>query len=309
MYSIGMNVYQWGSSHQNRLLVECVAPIAKELLQSGQADRFWFDRFDARGPHVLILLASSSDSVADPSGMVLERLQQYLTTYPSDEVYSDEEVARRHIETQGKVLCEADRLPGLAPNNSLCSFMHGWNDYPYGLMGQSSVADELWTAATRLACWSIERLAANQERLSVESAVQLLAAVEVGLGAAGLRASQLWRYHACTLLIGLDAQLEADELSVLATLPALVGQENIKTLARVRDALGGGEDELSALVYPLVEFASGKAGWHPAHVKRWLREIVHWTLKQLGLPVSLHLPLLLDAWHRAHLREVVGDLR
>src|SRR6185436_17825658 len=53
---LGGNVYLWSRAAQNRFLTRCLGPAIRELQDQGLASGFWFDRFDARGPHVFFLL-------------------------------------------------------------------------------------------------------------------------------------------------------------------------------------------------------------------------------------------------------------
>ena len=64
MSYLGLVAYCWGQEQQDRLLTECLKPAMEEWRSSGLTRRFWFDRFDARGPHVLGLLTTTPEARA-----------------------------------------------------------------------------------------------------------------------------------------------------------------------------------------------------------------------------------------------------
>jgi hypothetical protein len=308
MPQIGCNIYFWGWAEQSRLLVECLGPLAAGLRDEGLARGVWFDRFDARGPHLFALVTAASPAAGGEVARRLSgRLGEYLAARPSAAPMTPEEVAALHAQTRGKALCAADTQPGLAGNNSCVLFEHPPGGYPFPILaaGRSpEEEDEIWGLLSDLAAWGIARLAASPAAIPMGVAALWLAGLDRELRRLGV-AEGYWRYHATTLLLGLEERLADDERSAIASLPAAVGLKNFETFSRVwRDA----EPRPPAWA-PLPRLAGLLlAGGEATAVRRFaaLREAVHCFLKQLGVPVSMHIPLVLFAWHQgARSREAV----
>jgi Lantibiotic biosynthesis dehydratase C-term len=294
---LGLAVYFWGRSPQNRLITEYLAPTARELLSAGLIESFWFDRFDARGPHVFAVFTAPPSSTAEVGRRVAERVERYLAENPSREEMTAEQVAAHHAGCRGKVQCEADAYPGLADNNTFFTFEHPPAGYPYWLLAGHPGERELLLLLGDLALWAVDQLAARPDQVPTLPAIRWAAALDRELAAAGRNPAEYWRYHATTLILPLAERLATAEDEVLRSLPASVGEKNRQTFARLwREA------EEGATPWPpvrrLAEVAAPEPGGEGTPRQRWglLREIVHITLKQLGVPVGLHIPLLLFAW-------------
>ena len=315
LVDLGMAVYAWGWDDQDRLLAECLGPLARELRQAGLAERFWCDRYDARGPHLFCLLSVPAAAREEVAGRVSSRLDRHLARHPSTTALAAGELETRHRECRGRVQCEADAYPGFAANNSYHLFVHAPRGYPLALGHGLAEEGELWRLLTDSTLWAIEQLG-RQPRTA---AAGWVAAVDRELCAAAVApsparsrspalspspeaassssAAAYWRYHATTLILGLAERLETEEEQVLGSLPGAVGERNRDAFARLWAAADGPEPrgwpELRRLVALL-----RRADLAEARRFAIQREIDHFTLKQLGLPVALHVPLVLFAWQR-----------
>jgi hypothetical protein len=293
MKNLGLVVYSWGPRNQDRLIVECLGPAVRELIEAGLASRFWFDRFDARGPHVLFLVSLEDDHFQAARERLAEQVEAYLSAHPSEEVLTPEDLADRHAGCRGKVQCEADARPGFGANNSFVLFEHGPRDYPFWLSAGVAEEERIWSLLSDLAFWAIDQLAARPGRVPFEAAVRWSAELDRALRAAGLEPAGYWRYHATTLILGLDERLETKEEEVLASLPGSVGEKNLSAFERIWSESANVWPSVSTLVH-LVFQGDRKAA------RQWalLREIVHGLFKQLSLPVRLHIPVVLFGWHQ-----------
>jgi hypothetical protein len=289
---LACNVYHWGRGPADRLLAECVAPAVRDLRRAGLAERFWFQRFDARGPH-LFLLAGTAPGRAEALREALgARLDAWLAAHPSEEPLTDDELRTRHDQCRGKRLCALDAEPGIAPNNSVRWAPHAPDAYPLSLSAGAAAHDALWGLLSALAEWNLGRLGD-----AGGAAVRWMAAVDAELRRAHPAAEGYWRRHAGTLLLGLEERLAADAGAVLDALPRVVGARNAETFGRVWDAVEGGEAVWEPLPQ-LLRMMLADDG-RPLDVRlHMLREINHVVLGQLGQPVAAHVPLVLFAWLR-----------
>lgn len=291
MTHLALNVYHWGDAPQHRLLVECLGPAAQELAGDGLLRRFWFTRFDTRGPHVFALFTPAPGRAEELRGRVAALVEAHLRTHPSDVFISAEELERRHVECRGKELSAIDAEPGIALNDSWRWAQHGDGAYPFGLAAGVEDADAFWGGVQSVA---LETIAHVRERTGTAAAVRWIAAVDRGLAAAEVNAAEFWHYHASTLLPYLQQRLEEDEAQVLAGLEEAVSGPNRALFQRLWD-----DGEAWPQARPLVRAAVSA---RPAEGRsRWalLREVNHFTLAQLGQPVMHNIPLVLYAWHRA----------
>lgn len=294
MVHLAINVYCWGDESQKRLLVDCLEPAARAVLRERLARRFWYTLFDARGPHVFALFSAQDGRAAELEARLCAELDTYLEESPSAEPLAREEVERRHLECRGKQLCAVDAEDGLARNNSYRMCRQPPDGYPFWTGGGTPREDELWDACGELAFWAMDQLRAN----SRAAPVWWTAALQRALSRRVANAAEYWRYHATTLLLGLEAMLEADEEAALAALSGAVGEQNQAVFRQVREAV-----ESRSGAWPLldrvVELASARSGSTPG--ERWglLREVNHNVLAQLQQPVRTRIPLVLCAWQRA----------
>lgn len=284
---LGLVVYRWGRRAQDGLLVDCLGPLAAELWHSGQVDRFWFDRYDARGPHLFAVFGAPTDRLERLTGRLGEALDRYLADNPSRETLTAERLERLHLQTRGRRQCEVDGWPGFGANDSWEIFAHPPYGYPFGLAEPEE--SEIWRLAAELALWTIERIASRPEAPGIPEAVRWTVAVDRALRAAGVDPAAYWRHQASTLI----APDDPGDGSLLDALPDALEPRHLENLARLWE-----EVERASGFWPdlprLVRAAQGK-GESPA----LLREIDHAALKQQGIPVAFHLPAVLFAWRRA----------
>ena len=130
MLHLGLVIYRWGWRFQDHLLTNWLGPTVAELKQETAIRAFWFDRFDARGPHLSIVLTLAKAGVAE---RVSSSLKRYLSDFPSTELLSLDEVTALHKACRGKMQCEADRLPELAENDTFLAYEHPAWDFPFSL--------------------------------------------------------------------------------------------------------------------------------------------------------------------------------
>jgi hypothetical protein len=295
MKHTGCNVYFWGEREQDRLLAECLGPAAEELRGQGLADRFWYDRFDARGPHVFALFSGPDEAAPEAYRRLAARLDAYLAERPSSVIFGNE-LVDRDVETRGKQLCSADALPGLAANNTYVLFEQAEHAYPFAFAAGLQRAAELWRLLDDLARAAVRQLASQPGTVPTGLAVRWIAGLDRELHRAGM-AGEYWRYHVTTLLLGLEERLATGEGEGLDSVPRLIGSRNWETFSRI-----WAEAPVRPLLWPhlpsLVDLALAEDGRPLPRRLALLREAVHCFLKQLGMPVSRHIPLVLFAWHR-----------
>lgn len=289
-------MYYWGMEAQNRLLVEGLGPGLEELRASGALRRFWFDRYDARGPHLFVLLLPHSDAEDEVRRALGHRLDTYLADHPSTEELTREALEQRHAECRGAVQGEADALPGLADNNTYLLRPHPSEGYPFHLSQHLPGHEEIWDLAGDLSRWVIGRLDAQPYR-PVPEAIRFALALDRQLERAGADPWAYWQYHASSLLPGLAARLRAGDPGLLDRLPELLGDSNLELFSRLwqrfeRDPIPW-QPLPSLLELTLAPEPGSTAGsgisW------RLQREIDHALFKGLGLPVAQHIPLALFA--------------
>jgi hypothetical protein len=297
---LGVNVYCWSQPEQNFLLVECLEPAVRELCSDFGRTRFWFDRFDARGPHIVTLFTLPPGATGEAEARLRPRLETFLAAHPPSGTVSIEEAEQRHRSCRGAFLSYLDRGPDLVQQGVYTFFEHSPHSYPYLLTRglRPELEDSVWDLLHELSLWTILQLATDPAGSPVRIAVLWLAAFERILRRLHPHPEGYWRFHASTLLFGLSKRLQEDERQVLASLPSAVGEKNRKTF----DALWHEMErqgprwlpleELLAFLLREADSTTLDSPW------RLLREIVHWTLKHLCLYVSAEIPLVLYAWQR-----------
>ena len=295
--NLGLVVYVWGALHQDRLLVECLAPAVEDLRHRGLAHRFWMDRFDARGPHVFSVLTLPRNAASEIAGELADRLGGHLASHPSSVALTTDQLARRHQALRQKRQCEVDGRPGFAANNSFEIFEHPLRGYPFSLSATRAGEEELWDLVADLSLWTIGRLASRPGSPAMAEAQLWTASMDRELRLAGVRTANYWRHHARTLLPDLFDGMGTEEAdATLAELAMDVGTRN-PAFARSWEEVAS-----TGPVWPrLPDLLRLLLGDNPALPTTWtlLREINHTLLKQLGIPVALHLPLVLYAWRRS----------
>lgn len=295
MIHLGVNIYVSGHFQKDRLLVECIGPVAREVRRRGSLVRFWFDRFDARGPHIFAVLTIPAEIQRAVTMLLSTRITRHLATCPASDDLDPTELAARHAACQGKTLCEPDRYPGFAASDSFVIFEHESDGYPFCLSMGAADTDALWTLVSDLSLWAIDRLGATTDRL--ETAVHWVATVDRALGSHAA-SEDYWRFHAKALLPTLEGHLEKNADATLASLRRTMRTVDSQALLRAwpeTRSLGRtwpGVDQLVRTV------RDGGHGWSAERSWRLLFALNHGTLKQLGLPVAHHVPLILVAWLR-----------
>jgi hypothetical protein len=297
---LGANIYCWSQTEQNLLLVECIEPAVRELREGVGSTRFWFDRFDARGPHIVILLTLPTGALAEAKDRLQARIDAFLVAHPPSGMVRMVEAEKRHVSCRGAYLSQLDRGSDLAPEGSFAFFEHSADGYPY-LLTQGlppKVECRVWGLIDELSLWTIHQFTANPAGAPLRTAVLWLAAFDQFLNRLHPHPEDYWRFHASTLLFGLPKKLAEDERQVLTSLPTAIGERNAKSfdaLWREMESQGPCWPGLEELLKCALTGSETKAdsSW------RLPREIVHWTLKHLCLYVGSEIPLVLYAWHRS----------
>jgi len=293
--NLGIVAYVWGAQQQDRLLLECLAPAFAELRRQGLAHHFWFDRFDARGPHLFAVLTLPGDAAPEVSGRLATQLGDFIAAHPDTKTYSAEQLARRHEETRRRQQCEVDRRPGFGANNSFEIFEHPARGYPFWLSAGLPEEDELWDLVTGLSLWAIGQLAARPGTPALAAAQRYVASVTTELRRAGARPADYWLHHAPTLIPDLFAGMPPEQrAATLTELAANVGAHHPGLAAAWREAEAGPVwPGLPRMIGLILAGSGGGAPWP------LLREIDHCVLKQLGVPAVLQIPPVLYAWRRS----------
>lgn len=288
------NVYLWSGEDQTRLLTSSLGPTVQELRREGLVRFFWFTRFDARGPHLMVLLDAQEARRAELIEHVRACLDTYLAAFPCTHQIGRAEMEKRDAECRGKRLCSIDAEQGFAENNSYRLAGHGADDYPFRTARGVAREAELWRVVDDLCSWAVDRLGGQA---AIAAGVRWIAAVDGALARMGASGAGFWEQHARTLLPGLGEKLELSREEVVSSLPGAVGPRNWAAFDRLwhsPDPDPAATDLARALVERVME-EDGRS-----LRERWalLREIDHCLLLQLGQPVESHIPLVLYAWLR-----------
>lgn len=295
MKHVGINVYLWGERDRDRFLIDCLGPVACALRDGGTADWFWFDRFDARGPHVFALFTTGSGN-GEVAELLRDTVADYLAVHPSTSRLEPEELLQRHTGCRGVALCSADNLPGLATNNSFELFDHKTTGYPFFLAGGRATAEELWRLLERAALWVINQLSSGPDA-AARVGIQWIASVDHQLRLAGADALTYWHHHLVTLVYSFKDRLDPDDPQVVSKVDQAIGKRNRRLFAAAWSQAGQNGPCWESLPR-LVEISLSGMDTDPLGPWALQRELDHFTLKQLGLSHSLHIPLILFAWHR-----------
>jgi hypothetical protein len=288
MHGSALNVYFWDFTEQNRLLAECVGPAVHALRRGGALEHFWFDRFDTRGPHLVLLLDAAAGRDGEVRAGLQAALDAYLAHAPSTRVLAAEELELRHAQCRGKHLCSLDLEPGVEPNNS-----HRWVDVPDDALVLRSPpgmdARRLKALLTDQALWSIDQL-----RTGGTAAVRWAAGLTAALERAGLDAAAVWRFYASTLMPRFREAILAQDSALVEGLPRLIGAGNAAVFDRLWDPArdAGPDAAMDALARAVA--AEPSADERTLFVRRF----AHIVLAQLDQFVRFRIPLSLNAWHR-----------
>ncbi|HEX6039514.1 lantibiotic dehydratase C-terminal domain-containing protein [Longimicrobium sp.] len=288
MEHLACNVYQWGRPSADRLLAECLAPEVLALRREGLARSFWFQRFDARGPHLFVLVAAPAGQGGALRTRLDARLAAWLARHPCPERLPDDVLAARHAQCRGKQLSALDAEPGFALNNTVAWAAHPAHGYPLWLTAGVAEEEALWDLLSGLAAWTAA---------GTGSAVRWVADVDAALRRAHPEAGGAWPHHASTLLMDLEERMARDAAVVLDALPRVIGAGNAARFGSVWDAAERGPSAWAPLP-ELLRIILADDGRSPDARLRLLREVNHGVLGQLGQPVAAHVPLVLFAWTR-----------
>jgi hypothetical protein len=285
---IALNVYHWGARPQARLLAGGLLPLLRELAREGAVRSAWCARFDARGPHVFLLVGAAPGAAPAVSERLAAGVARYLALHPSGETLSAETLGALHEGCRGKCLAPADRLPGLARNNTFEIGAQEPGGYPLRLTEgmDPAGAAAFWRAATLLFRWAVERAGRGE---GTAGALALVPAVDAALRRAGEDVSRVWAHQAAMLVPALRALAEDDPEQARAAAARGVSPRNRALFDRAWEE--GGDGAPAAVVAGLVRRCGGRL---PP-----LREALHCVLGVLGLPAVVQLPLVLHAWERA----------
>lgn len=291
---LGLVVYRADRPGQNRCLVDCLGPaldgLAEQTWGSVGPGRFWVDRYDLRGPHLMALLEVSASHHAKAAQKLEQRLRTWLDDHPADTGPSAGEIEQRHLGCRGRTMCEADTLPGMAANDTYHLFEHPADGFPFGLGRNLPDHDVLWRHLAAVPPWLIRQLGTSTGSDPVSAALGWLVAVDRALdalgGGEGREALSYWRYHASTLIPG--APIE----QIATRLPELIGPRNLAAFDNAWGLLESVADPIPGLPW-VVETLTATTPHY-----QFLREIDHTVLRALGLPSALQAPMVLFAWHR-----------
>ncbi len=293
MDHLTLNVYIHGWEEQQDFVTAALAPALRSLQDAGVLRRAWFGRFDARGPHVYVLVSTPAGEVERARRTLAGAVEAWLAAHPVLETLDAQTVETRHAECRGKRLCTLDDGPGFAAPGTYAFAADNARVYPLYVFPED---EAVWALLTEQA---LANSAGPPEGLSGSAAgLRWLAAVDHALAEAGADAAEYWRYHAGTLLPGMAERLRENEAAVLDALPRTVGERNLAAMDRVWATVGAGEGgELADRARRLVQAVL--AGREPAAAWPLLREANHGGLLQLAVPVRSHVPAVLYGWVRA----------
>jgi hypothetical protein len=290
MTNIGFNIYYWGMEEQQRLLQHGLNAWAQDLRRQGWLQRLWFCPYDARSPHVFGIFTTTAAGENCVKTYLQDSIQKFIAHYPSHVQLSDQEVSERHGGCRGRTMNLADREPGPALNNSFQIFEHEHNGYPFQLNVGAANADELWERIDRVCIWALEQAGGDVSR----AAVRWLAAVDRSLKRQEIPAAGYWRFHAGSLLLGLEQSFKERPEMSREWLQNAVSPANQKIFSNIWNE----ENDLSVDIDGLVRLIISQQKSSLAQRFGLLRSINHFTLLQLGQIVLQEIPIILYAWQR-----------
>lgn len=292
---LALVAYCWGMNEQSQMLASCLAPAVADLRKQG-LQRFWFDRFDARGPHLFALFTVPSERFEATRESVEERLAAYLEDHPSRTELSPDELAARHRDCRGKALCEIDAEEGFAPNNTIRFCEQPGDRYPFSLGRGLADPDRLWDLLDGSTAWVVDRLSSQPAAAPTGAAAGWLAALFHALPRSFAEPHEYWRHHAASVIPRLEAF--SDDAEAIRRLTQALGESNEAALGAVWERARTEPPPWQSLP-ELVELVASARDPGGAGPRELLREIVHVTLKQLGVPIKLQRPMLLFGWRES----------
>jgi hypothetical protein len=291
MTYVGFNIYYWGQKEQQHLLKNGLALWVDEAGQRGLLQRLWYCPFDARSPHVFAIF-SVPDAGRDALKCFLhDRIRQFIDRTPSRADLPEQEAAERHRRCRGVTMNSADRQPGPALNNSFTIFEHGTGDYPFWLNNRVANPAEFWEHLHLVSSWCLQRAGGDVSR----AAIQWLAAVDRSLARHEVPRADFWRYHAGSLLLGLEESLKKQQTPVADFLQRAVSEKNRQVFSASWSEI---ENDPPLDVEALIRLVFSQPGSTFHQNFAVLRSINHFTLLQLGQIVLHEIPIVLYAWQR-----------
>lgn len=291
---LSLNVHHRVAEAENRLLAGTLAPLLRRMEADGAVRAVWGTRFDARGPHLFLLVGAAPGAEEEVEMALRESVRRHLRLHPAGEVFTPQELAERHRQCRGSGFWRADRRPGIAPPDSFEAGAPEPDDFPHPLVrGMDAAAEEAyWGASTRLFHRAAARVA---EGAATPAAVGWVAAVDRALRVHGM-AEAAWSHHASSLVLPLAERLRQEREAVLATLHGAVTPRNRALFERLWEER---DEALERCAAALVAAALAPDARSPALRLYAVRTAVHGATLLLGLPASAELPLVLHAWARS----------
>ncbi len=307
MHRLGCTLYLWSPDEQDRFLRDALGPFTHRVLDSGLVSGFWFDRFDARGPHVFFVLTTRENTVGPLEREVRNLLEGWLETPPSKPPLSLSDLEALHVACRGKTLCAADRLDGFATHSSFEIFSHPISGYPFSLgryFGEVLDADapdeSPWRAWTETAFWTIGLLG----KPVLAPVMRWLAAIDQLMD--DEQAADFWRYSLRCLLPELPMLESLDKVDT-AMLERFISDKNLPVLRDLWD-IDLHYTASSELADPTALVRAGLAPALDAHRWKFLREVVFVTLKQMRIRIRRQAQLYAFALDRRLKLRAVGDV-
>jgi hypothetical protein len=292
MEYIGTNIYYWGINEQKRLLQLGLHRWAEEAIAHGLLEQLWYCVFDIRGPHIFATFGTSPANSGALKSRLVGQISKFLRDSPSQASLETEELLQRHNACRSKIMNRADLIEDIASNNSFVVFEHDKTAYPFQATHDMAHDESLWQLLAKVCFWTLEQPDDGKQA----AAIHWIAAVDHSLRNRMFPANDYWRFHASTILTGLEQQLESkpgffDQLQNRA-----ISKQNRQTFDRAWHNLNGFSSSASA--DEVVETIMSDPNLSQQRQFEVLREVNHFTLLQLGQTVSYQLPMVLYAWQR-----------
>ena len=292
---LGANVYLWDRDLQNRFLARYLRPAMTELRDRFTDFRFWFDRYDIRGPHIWLLTFPPPSTRDATRSLLIRCFDDFLRHEAMGSPTDTKAIEARHAACRGRPLCSIDRQPGLAEERTYSFFDHGPDGYPFHLTRHAEDEEKLWHSLDELATWTLDRVAAGKPLATALAWLSNLDAIVVKVEGS---AEPFWRYFASTLLLDLPERLATDEAAALAALPGALGEGNRRRFQPIWSRAHQAPPPFS----PLPRLVETTLNWTPPpELSSWtlLREVAHSTLKQLAVHGAFEIPMILFAWSQS----------
>ncbi|MBZ5489575.1 MAG: hypothetical protein LAO76_01425 [Acidobacteriia bacterium] len=289
--TFGLNAYYWGDPEQDFLLAEGLGPILREADLRWDLARIWYDRGTMRGPHIFCLLTSRSDQAAAAMEFLRAKIAVFIQRHPSNCPLTADQLAALHRDASGKAFCMADLAEGMAGNNELLVFFqeNAEQHYPFRLCSDSR-AEAVWRAWKKAAFWILRQIE-SAESLEASAVWFLLACDHLFFKTADAR-KEYWGRHIGTLIPNLDRhRLSGEHVQAMAC--RLVSPQSMERIAAWREQISSADrppqaEELLAIISQLQSQIAQPLGRDQA----LLRELIHVSLKQLGIHVVRQIPMI-----------------